>query len=54
MLKDEQNRSYIGGGDAIVLRLWSGTSYRQYTQKAKTIAKRFNIQKDRILLDQIR
>ena len=28
--KNEQNRSQIGGGDAIVLRLWSGISYRQY------------------------
>ena len=32
MLKDEQNRSKIGGGDAMVLRLWSGTSSRQYRE----------------------
>ena len=37
MLKDEQNRSYIGGGDAIVLRLWSGISYLQYRQSYRLL-----------------
>ena len=35
MLKDEQNRSKNGGGDAIVLRLWSGISAIQYMKYVK-------------------
>ena len=30
MLKDEQNRSENGGGDAIFLRIWSEFSSGQY------------------------
>ena len=30
MLKDEQNRSYNGGGDAIPLKIWSDFSSLQY------------------------
>ena len=31
LLKDEQNRSQNGGGDAIALRIWSEFSFLQYT-----------------------
>ena len=35
MLKDEQNRSYNGGGDAIPLKIWSDFSSLQYIREGK-------------------